>query len=404
MAIQVQKKPSLMTSDLSWACILFTGALFVYLLTVCKSFANGDAAAYAMEVVKWEFERPVHVGFFILGRGMYEVLSSLFSCSVLMSLNILAAISGALGVMCCFLWVARITKNRTIGVLASLLLLFSGLYWISSTFGEIYTTQVALILGAMAFLVRNKIILSAVFYGGAMLISPLSVLVLPYFLYHIFCSEKRWRILMVFGLVSLLVYSAGVFPFFRHYFFGERGLFTASTEMSASLSTYAMAGKVFIKSSIEYLNFICIFIVFGLYLIVVKKENVCLALSTVLVFVFHFLVAIRSLNDGFLIGKAGEFYLPLHPFLVAIAAYGIYESTFRLSQKSKYVLCGITIVFFAAVSYLQVVQPHRSYSDNFKGFSEQLHEELPTDAHLLFDDFHLGGLYNYYTMGKFYSD
>ncbi|MCP4404408.1 MAG: hypothetical protein GY801_44790, partial [bacterium] len=86
------------------------------------------------------------------------------------------------------------------------------------------------------------------------------------------------------------------------------------------------------------------------------------------------------------------------------AAYGIYESTFRLSQKSKYVLCGITIVFFAAVSYLQVVQPHRSYSDNFKVFSEQLHEELPTDAHLLFDDFHLGGLYNYYTMGKFYND
>lgn len=388
------------------ALMLFGGALLLYLITLCQSFANADSASYAEIIVNWRISRSVHIGFYALGKVFYEGMSRIFPVSIIISQNILSALFGALGVMFTFLWAKVITKSQMIGILGSVFLFFSGLYWSTSVFGEVYSSQGACIIASMYFLVRRRTAISAIFFALAMLISPLSALMLPYHLYHLLRSKTWWKPLSLFAGVSLAVYILSIVPVFQSYFWGGRGIFTISQQDAFSWGKFISSGKDAIKYFLESLNVLCILVVYSIFILNLKREYRYLGIVTMITIIPHVISCGKlSLDDGFLGEAGGIWYLPLYPLLTTLAACGMYEITRRMrSHVQKHVFCMIVILFLGIFSYKGVVQPHREYSDRFRKFAKQLEHTLPSNAFLLsYQDATFGALYSYYTKGKIYG-
>ncbi len=206
------------TKDILIGLTIFIMA-FAALGSLCtEALANGDAALYLQQMKNLNFtNRPVHIGYYVLGAGFIRILPG----SDDRAINLMSSLLGALSIMIVYLITFAICHKHIPAVTASMLLLTHNIFLQDSIYAEVYTPQISFLLLSIFLWLLNKPILSSLSFILSFLISPSSVLALPFF----FILRPRLRSFLLFCTIFLIIAAAVIFPVRHSYFFGGRGLF-----------------------------------------------------------------------------------------------------------------------------------------------------------------------------------
>ncbi|HVN94908.1 MAG TPA: hypothetical protein VMT62_00615, partial [Syntrophorhabdaceae bacterium] len=160
---------------------LFLFAFIVLMVFRIKTPDDGDTYAYANSIST--FAGPViHFGYFVVGFLLHSFLQKI-GVNALQTLGYMSVLFGSLSVACIYLFTLELTGDRIQGLLAGLVLLFSGTFWLFAEHGEVYVPQLAIILLATIAMLKRRPFMASIFFLIAMSITPTSCLVFPPLLY-----------------------------------------------------------------------------------------------------------------------------------------------------------------------------------------------------------------------------
>jgi hypothetical protein len=117
------------------AIFLFLSSLFVYLLTLAPTISWGDSAEFITVAYTLGIAHPS-------GYPLYTMMGKLFTLlpigSVAFRVNLMSAVIASLTVVIVFFVTNMITQSKRTGVLASLVLAFSFVFWAHAVRAEVY--------------------------------------------------------------------------------------------------------------------------------------------------------------------------------------------------------------------------------------------------------------------------
>ncbi|MBD3178892.1 MAG: DUF2723 domain-containing protein [Candidatus Latescibacteria bacterium] len=178
--------------------LLFIGALLILIIFTSRTPPFGDSYVYAHRITTLELT-AIHCGYCILGAGFHFLLRP-FGTDPVLSLNILSILLGSLSVVCMYLFSYQLTGDPILSIVASMLLLFNGTFWMYAEYAEVYVPQLFFVLLSILAIVRLKPAAAALCFMAAITITPSSVLVLPAAIYLIFLKKYNRRQILSFLL------------------------------------------------------------------------------------------------------------------------------------------------------------------------------------------------------------
>ena len=210
------------TKDILIGLIIFLAAFAVFASLNTEALANGDAAVYLQQMQNLNFtDRPVHLGYYLLGAGFIRLLPGSDDYAV----NLMNCFLGALSIMLVYFITFTICHKHIPAIVASLLLFTHYMFLEYSFYAEVYIPQVCFLLLSILLWLLNKPILAALSFLLSFLITPSAILALPCFL----ILRPRLRPLLLFCAIFAISAAVIIFPFRQSYFFGSRGLFEAAS-------------------------------------------------------------------------------------------------------------------------------------------------------------------------------
>jgi len=209
------------TKDILIGLIILLAAFAAFASLSTEAIANGDAAIYLQQMKNLNFtERPVHLGYYLLGAGFIRLLPGSDDHAI----NLMNCFLGALSIMLVYFITFTICHKHIPAIASSLLLLTHGLFIGNSIYAEVYTPQICFFLLSILLWLLNKPILASLSFLLSFLITPSAILALPFF----FILRPRLRPLLLFCAIFAISAAVMTFPVRQSYFFGSRGLFGAA--------------------------------------------------------------------------------------------------------------------------------------------------------------------------------
>jgi hypothetical protein len=206
------------TKDTLIGLIILVIAFTTFASLSTEALINGDAAIYLQQMKNLNFtERPVHLGYYLLGAGFIRILPGSDDHAI----NLMNCFLGALSIMLVYFITFTICHKHIPAIVASLLLFTHYMFLENSIYAEVYTPQVCFFLLSILLWLLNKPILASLSFLLSFLITPSAILALPCF----FILRPRLRPLLLFCIIFSVSAAVAIFPVRQSYFFGSRGLF-----------------------------------------------------------------------------------------------------------------------------------------------------------------------------------
>lgn len=211
---------------------LFIFFFVVYTLGVAPSSFGGDSGdimlSYFFGGVAHPPGYPLNTA---LGFLLTHSLFSLVPVSFAIKTGMVSALYQALSCGLLFLLVSRVSKSKIIGIVASLTLGFSTLYWVYAHVAEVFQLTNLLVLVSLNFLLswqmnlskkrsNRKLFLSFAFLGLAAFHHQTALLLVPAYIYLLFAHRKtlfKGKLIFLLLLFSFLV---GLVPYAYYLFLG----------------------------------------------------------------------------------------------------------------------------------------------------------------------------------------
>jgi hypothetical protein len=337
--------------------LLFILAVIFLSVFIISTPTNGDTYAYAYSVQHLQGSR-IHPGYYFLGHFIY-LLTRFLSLSPLFTLGIFSILAGGLAVSLAFLLVYKLSRDFILGLVTSIVLLFSGGFWFYSVHGEVYVPQLAFVLLSLLFTYYQKPIISSLLLLMAISITPTSVLVLPalfFIMYRNKSDKKQFSyflipliipVLVVFVLkfskigdiIELAVYSPRIFL---------QNFSLVSLFKKILLDLFYVYGKSF-----GLLNFVAIF---GLLSLHRDNRNLFWIMFLLVIPFTLYIFNLGLLTEDHLIIT----FVPMSLFI----AYGLSKLFFIFKKRRVIVTVAILILLFSQswLSYQIYVSPERRRS------------------------------------------
>jgi len=137
---------------------------------------NVDTALYARSIKT--FEGPVvHLGYYGIG-SLFQSFLGVFGLTPLQTLGVMSQFFGGIAVSGLYVFSLQITEDHLQSLLAALILMFSGAFWLYSIHGEVYVPQLAFVLLSLISIQKQRPLISSLCLLTAVSITPTSLLAL----------------------------------------------------------------------------------------------------------------------------------------------------------------------------------------------------------------------------------
>ncbi|OQX66193.1 MAG: hypothetical protein B5M55_00730 [Desulfococcus sp. 4484_242] len=152
---------------------------------------NVDTFLYARAIKT--LEGPVvHFGYYVIG-SFCQALLGRFGYTPPETLGLLSQFLGGVSVSSLYVFSFLTTKDHLQGLVAALLLMFSGTFWLFSIHGEVYVPQLAFVLLSLAFIQKQMPFISSLCLLIAISITPTSLLALAPIGYLMYTNRSGTR-------------------------------------------------------------------------------------------------------------------------------------------------------------------------------------------------------------------
>jgi hypothetical protein len=378
-----------------------TKNIFIGLIILLAAFAalaslstealfNGDAATYVQQMQNLNFtERPVHLGYYLLGAGFIRILPGSDDHAI----NLMNCFLGALSIMLVYFITFTICHKHIPAIAASLLLFTHYMFLDNSIYAEVYTPQVCFFLLSISLWLLNKPILAALSFLLAFLITPSTILALPCF----FILRPRLRPLLLFCTIFLVIAAVTIFPVRQSYFFGSRGLFgVANRPFNLNWALNKEGREIFSGF------FLCIpLVVAGLLEIFGRKRFRPLAFALLILWLVT-LFSAEKINDV-------SPQLPTYAMLCVVGGLGL-GLLLRISDRKTYIkftiyTAVIAVIFAVFINGLNTFKGAQVLNKNRTGYRNtaiQISKVADPD-YLVMGNWDRGILFEHYVFQKLFT-
>lgn len=211
---------------------------------------NGDSAVYNDQVDARQLGiRTTHIGYIALGMAFRALLPG----NTDLIMNVMSLVVGGFGLFAVYCSALKLSESILGGVLAVAIVAAIPAYLRGMALSEVDVPLAALIAIAFALRLHARLVLSALVFGYAMLVSPLAALALPAFVIPFSTArDQRLRLrgearrILIFGALSLLLYGSVVLLNWQDYVFGGRGILHAPRK-AFDLATHVQRSLTFFR-------------------------------------------------------------------------------------------------------------------------------------------------------------
>ena len=206
--------------------LLMLAALVLYSLNVDFTL-YGDAGIYSDYVVLHKFdELTLHLGYYALLFVADHVLGGLFGIPIQESAVWLNVAAGTLSVGVAYALARELFGTRRDALLCAIIFGLSGRVLNNATSSEMYMVQTLFVLSSFYLFARERVVLSGLLCGVALLVSALSVF--AYLFYPVYDYQRagriRWPVLLRLAGASLVIYLPYLIVDGHELLYGIRGL------------------------------------------------------------------------------------------------------------------------------------------------------------------------------------
>lgn len=364
---------------------LFVGSFAFLVIFQIKPPVNGDSYVYARSIQT--FDGPIiHSGYFLIGFIFHFFLGKLGN-TPLQTLGHMSVFFGSLCVVCMYFLTLELTKDRKQSLIASLILLFSGAFWVFSEYGEVYVPQLAFVFLSVAAILKTRPLLASLCLLAAISITPTSCLVFPGLAYLIYI--RKWQKRQVGWYIGPLILAMVVVLL--------AGFSTATNIIKWALHPPAVfLGKqwslsdlflnIAYRLSLIYGKSFSILLFFALYgfVYLYRKEKRVLFLT--LIFLFPFCLYVLNLNLF-----SGDHLIITFIAISMLASYGIYDSLrlAKVGEKTKWVMTLCLLFMHFSFSYTTFIDPEARDAMELQRVIHRFASEYQANA-IMISDFTFG--------------
>jgi hypothetical protein len=371
---------------------LFFFSFIFFILFMVDTPTNGDTYVYAHSIST--FEGPIiHIGYYILGFICHFILK-LFGSTPLQTLGILSVFCGSVSVASMYIFTFILTENRLQGLLAALILMFSGTFWFFSIHGEVYVPQLCFVLLSVLFIMKKRALLSSLSILVAISITPTSCLAFPPLFYLMYVNRLGKRQIIHFiipifvSLIFIIIWDfseiIGIINWAIH---PPKEFFKSFSYKAVSVEILYRLIKVYGKS-FNLISFIAIFGFIALY----KKED---KKSWWLMTVFFLPFSLYLFNMGLFSGDHLIIsFIPIS-FLSSCGIVQLFNTKNIISQ-TKYVAFAFLIFSYLWISYQLFIRPEMRDAKEFSRVINKLASGYKDNA-VMISDYNFGMAFWYKT-------
>ncbi len=313
------------TKDIIIGIMVFLVAFAAFASLSTEALINGDTAVYLQQMKNLNFSnRSVHIGYYLLGAGFIHILPG----SDDRAINLMNCFLGALSIMLLYLITFIICHRHLVALISGLFLLTHYIFLENSIYAEVYTPQICFLLLSLLWWLLDRPFVAGLSFAIGFLITPSTVFALPLF----FILRPRLRPLVLFCATILAIAVAAIFPVYRDYFFGGRGLLKAAhAPVDISQALRKEGGEIFFSL------FLCIlFVLIGLIEIFRQKRFRPLGIALLALWIANLLFG-EKFSDV-------PVQLPTYVLLCLVGGLG-FHLLLRISNNKPYgtILSGIIL-------------------------------------------------------------
>ncbi len=381
----------------AWPAVLLIAVIsFITYWLYRDHFVTGDPLIYADNILRLRFDDiSIHCGYYLLGYLGHSIFGSM-GLAIDQTLIILSNLTGAIGLVFAFLLVRELTRNRSLAYLSVVFLGASGIYLIYSTSAEVYVPQTAVLLLSMYCFVIRRPLISGLSFALALFISPLTVSVLPFYLYVWY-----WRRLPLQTITwAVIAFAAGFLPVFiplhEEWLWGRRGLLAIG--LNTPLLSVSTAVQTVVALIIKSFHWAAIFLPIGLIALFLRRKPLFV------------LVTITLTCQAYIIAKIGDvtilgaFFLQVYVFLALIIAEGVRWAGELLKAHAalrRGLTIALSLIFIISSLVLLagpagLLSPKITWDNTWRHGIDELGEQL-TENGIVVTNFRYGVAYAFYS-------
>ncbi|MBD3196555.1 MAG: hypothetical protein GF317_15975 [Candidatus Lokiarchaeota archaeon] len=360
-----------------------------------NQYSYGDALIYADNILKLRFgDISIHWGYYCLGLIFHLILGSM-GLTIDNSLVIMSNVFGAVCVSYSYLFFRKFQFDKKSSIIGSLMLLFAGVFFSYSIQAEVYIPQLAFLLASMYYYMSSKPAVSGILFGIALLITPLSIFTLPFYIFIFIKERLSIKNAFYFILPSIIIYLP-VFAFVHEdLLWGRRGLLSISAGMGMNTFQIIIVNTIFAFG--KSFHVLLPFALFGLIYSAMKNRFIFALFSIILA--GNLFLFVKLNRDDLTTAM-----LPVFVFLIILAILGLNRINLSISSwignKNifRYAVLAMYILINAFIWIGPSRLPHprilndRSYQEALINFANRT-----TDDVLFIASFWHGVAYSFYT-------
>lgn len=324
---------------------------------------SGDAAIYANQIGTGDLSLN-HIGYLIIGRGLYLISRDMFS--LIDITGFLSVLFGTLSLIFCYLISKKLITSSKDALLATLMIAFTGTYWLYSIAIEVYVMQLFFLWGALYFIMDNKPYHSTILFFIGLFVSLTTIFIIPVLTYLAYKNRR----LKTFVLLMTLSASLYLLTSYTQIFYVLRG-------SSTGLHLIAPLANAYYTTQ-SFLFFLPLAFI-GAYKLYKDDKDKLKIISIAIIPYTYFL---------FFNWDHGVFLLPTYIFISLLAVYAMRK--IHIFKKDKIIASSFVIFFLFELIFVvsPVIQESRTYDDFIK-----TNKDLTT-SNILYTRYDYGEIYH----------
>jgi len=347
---------------------------------------NGDAAIYADQIQRLDLKcRTIHIGYFIIGI----LFTRIIDLPIDYELNIMNCLFSALciGLISLITW--TLTGKELATITSSLTLIIFYSFNFNSLYAEVYSPQLFFFLLAVQTLLWNKSIISGISLALAFLITPSTIFYIPFLI----LLKPKIRTILIWFITFLLIVIIVLSPVYKEFLFSSRGIFSAFGKSLGFIN--ALQKEI---NDLYNWNGILVFIVAGLFYLLISKEKRLFCAALFALWFFPFLLGEKY--------REVPVQLPFYAMLSVVSGIGFEYLLYSFKNKRLFKLSVIlffiiSLLFSGRITYLKLAKQNKQIIDYRKNIFK-LHQAAEPD-YLVLCSWSNGVVFSHYIWGKIYS-
>ena len=290
--------------------VMAAGLALLYLFYLSPAVGTGDAAFYNTQIESGDLDgQYIHYGHYLLGRFVYLI----FPVHIDLLMNLWAALLGIASVVLIYQIFLSLNQDHVVAFLCALGFGASAVAIYSFVYSEVYVTGLFLCVFAYWLLIKNQNLLAGLCFGLAVLVSILSIVFGPLFLYRLVSANRlRWPAILACALGTAIVVGPFSLFYLDGLLYGDRGLLTGAGATSSFIkmvsgwfaSIKILIGSFSILAPLSFMALVALAVMHG-----VRKSLVLI--PVLLAVVVHVLTAGALLEWGLDLLLTPLLFLPI---------------------------------------------------------------------------------------------